>query len=276
MSDAKFGEFPLFAFTDVGSFALQAGRQTLYASIIPINCDKIINPNTLPINCGIIYITERGVHLLAARGDNLTSEASTLISSPIHGKDGRPPLDFLRTCQIMWPKEHNEVIFHNPDNDSDIAYVFNLDAGYWSTRTLVGTKINTDEMVAENSIYDLTHEDISKTLAGSFSTRPIKLGNIEFKRLETIAPRMSSGDKDFASHIHLTGSVDGTNYMTLREHDLEIEAHKVNPFTLRRTPFSAKYFKYHMFMEPKQGDTFNPSITYIDFEWYIKFRRRMR
>lgn len=276
MSDAKFGEFPLFAFTDEGIFALQAGSETLYASIIPINYDKIINPNTLAINGGIIYITERGVHLLAARGDKLTSEASTLISSPIHGKDGRPPLDFLRDCQIMWPKEHNEVIFHNPDNDSDIAYVFNLDAGYWSTRTLVGTKINTDEMVAENSIYDLTHEDTSKTLAGSFSTRPIKLGNIEFKRLETIVPRMSSGDKAFASHIHLTGSVDGTNYMTLREHDIEIEAPKVNPFTLRRTPFSAKYFKYHMVMEPVEGETFNPSITHIDFEWYTKFQRRMR
>lgn len=276
MSDAKFGEFPLFAFTDEGIFALQAGSETLYASIIPINYDKIINPNTLAINGGIIYITERGVHLLAARGDKLTSEASTLISSPIHGKDGRPPLDFLRDCQIMWPKEHNEVIFHNPDNDNNIAYVFNLDAGYWSTRTLVGTKINTDEMVTENSIYDLTHEDISKALAGSFSTRPIKLGNIEFKRLETIAPRMSSGDKVFASHIHLTGSVDGTNYMTLREHDIEIEAHKVNPFTLRRTPFSAKYFKYHMVMEPVEGETFNPSITHIDFEWYTKFQRRMR
>lgn len=276
MSDAKFGEFPLFAFTDEGIFALQAGSETLYASIIPINYDKIINPNTLAINGGIIYITERGVHLLAARGDKLTSEASTLISSPIHGKDGRPPLDFLRDCQIMWPKEHNEVIFHNPDNGNGIAYVFNLDAGYWSTRTLVGTKINTDEMVSENSIYDLTHEDTSKPLVGAIVTRPIKLGNVEFKRLETIAPRMSSGDETVMSHVHLTGSVNGTDYMTLREHEIELEPHKVNPFTLRRTPFSAKYFKYHMFMEPEMGETFNPSITHIDFEWYTKFQRRMR
>ena len=269
MSDAKFGEFPLYAFTEEGIFALQAGSETLYASVIPINYDKIINPNTLAINGAIIYITEEGVHML-------TNKGAQLISSPIHGSDGRPPLDFLRTCQIIWPKEHNEVIFHNPDNDNDIAYVFNIDAGYWSTRTLVGTKINTDEMVAGNSIYDLTHEDTSKTLEVAIVTRPIKLGNVEFKRLDTIVPRMSSGDETVMSHVHLTGSVNGTDYMTLREHEIEIEPHKVNPFTLRRTPFSAKYFKYHMFMEPEKGETFNPSITHIDFEWYTKFQRRMR
>ena len=278
MSDAKFGEFPLFAFTEEGIFALQAGSETLYASIIPINYDKIINPNTLAINGGIIYITERGVHLLSARGDKLTSEASTLISSPIHGKDGRPPLVFLRTCQIMWPKEHNEVIFHNPYNDSDIAYVFNLDAGYWSTRTLVGTKINTDEMVAENNIYDLTHEDTSKPLEGVIVTRPIKLGNIEFKRADTIIPRMTTGSSSIEFQLSVQGSVDGSTYHPLRAvPSMELDANKVNPIVIRRTPFSAKYFKLSFGLGPMRGeDSFDPSITHIDFEWYTKFQRRMR
>jgi hypothetical protein len=269
MSDAKFGEMPLYAFTTEGIFALQAGSETLYSNVIPINYDKIINPNTLAINGAIVYITEKGVHLL-------TNQGTQVISAPIHDSAGMPPLDFLRSCKIIYPKQYNEIVLLNETDKEGVAYVYNLDAGYWSTRDLKGFKLNTDELYLGNTIYDLADEDESKALAMTITTRPIKLGNIEFKRLETIAPRMSSGDKDFASHIHLTGSVDGTNYMTLREHDLEIEAHKVNPFTLRRTPFSAKYFKYHMFMEPKQGETFNPSITHIDFEWYIKFRRRMR
>jgi hypothetical protein len=269
MSDAKFGEMPLYAFTTEGIFALQAGGETLYSNVIPINYDKIINPNTLAINGAIVYITEKGVHLL-------TSQGTQVISTPIHDSAGMPPLDFLRSCKIIYPKQYNEIVLLNETDKEGVAYVYNLDAGYWSTRDLEGFKLNTDELYLGNTIYDLADEDESKALAMTITTRPIKLGNIEFKRLETIAPRMSSGDKVFASHIHLTGSVDGTNYMTLREHDLEIEAHKVNPFTLRRTPFSAKYFKYHMFMEPKQGETFNPSITHIDFEWYIKFRRRMR
>lgn len=276
MSDAKFGEFPLFAFTEEGIFALQAGSETLYASITPINYDKIINPNTLAINGGIIYITERGVHLLAARGDKLTSEASTLISSPIHGKDGRPPLDFLRTCQIMWPKEHNEVIFHNPDNGEEIAYVFNLDAGYWSTRSLKGTKINTDEMVDSNAIYDLTHEDVSKTLAGAISTRPIKLGNVEFKRADTIIPRLSTGSTSSILSFNALGSVDGSKFHPLRKCNLQLEPNKVNPIVIRRTPFSAKYFKFIFGLDHSRGVPYSTAITHIDMEWYTKFQRRMR
>ena len=276
MSDAKFGEFPLFAFTEEGIFALQAGSGTLYASIIPINYDKIINPNTLAINGGIIYITERGVHLLSARGDKLTSEASTLISSPIHGKDGRPPLDFLRTCQIMWPKEHNEVIFHNPDNGEEIAYVFNLDAGYWSTRSLKGTKINTDEMVDSNTIYDLTHEDVSKTLAGAISTRPIKLGNVEFKRADTIIPRLNTGNTSSILAFYALGSVDGSKFHPLRKCTLQLEPNKVNPIVIRRTPFSAKYFKFIFGLDHSRGVPYSTAITHIDMEWYTKFQRRMR
>ena len=268
MSDAKFGEFPLFAFTEEGIFALQAGSTTLYASIIPINYDRIINPNTLAINGGIIYITERGVHLLSARGDKLTSEASTLISSPIHDKDGRPPLDFLRTCQIMWPKEHNEVIFHNPENGGEVAYVYNLDAGYWSTRSLKGTKLNTDEMVAENSIYDLTHEDNTKMLGSEIITRPIKLGNVELKRLETIIPRMTSGDVA-DGYIQFNGIVRTMDPMPLRS----IRAPWNNPLIIRRTPFSAKYFTMQMRVF---SSNYNLAITHIDFEWYRKFQHRMR
>ena len=268
MSDAKFGEFPLFAFTDEGIFALQAGSTTLYASIIPINYDKIINPNTLAINGGIIYITERGVHLLSARGDKLTSEASTLISSPIHDKDGRPPLDFLRTCQIMWPKQHNEVIFHNPDNGGDIAYVYNLDAGYWSTRSLTGTKLNTDEMVDDNTIYNLADEDESKVLGSEIITRPIKLGNVELKRLETIIPRMTSGDVT-DGYIQFNGIVRTMVPMPLRS----IRAPWDNPLIIRRTPFSAKYFTMQMRVF---SSNYNLAFTHIDFEWYRKFQHRMR
>ena len=268
MSDAKFGEFPLFAFTDEGIFALQAGSETLYASIIPINYDKIINPNTLAINGGIIYITERGVHLLAARGDKLTSEASTLISSPIHDKDGRPPLDFLRTCQIMWPKQQNEVIFHNPDNGGEIAYVFNLDAGYWSTRSLKGTKINTDEMVDGNTIYNLAAEDETKRPTCNIITRPIKLGNVEFKRLETIIPRMNAEGISGRSNIGLSGAVKPNEYMSLRV----ATAPWPDPLIFRRTPFSAKYFKMSLTADALPSF----SITHIDFEWYRKFQHRMR
>jgi hypothetical protein len=270
MSDAKFGEMPLYAFTTEGIFALQAGAQTLYSNVIPINYDKIINPNTLAINGAIAYITEKGVHLL-------TNQGTQVISTPIHDKSNRPPIDFLKVCKMIYPKEHNEIVLLNENSPTGVAYVYNLEAEYWSTRDLKGIKLNTDELYCDKTLYDLANEDESKALPAEIITRPIKLGDVEFKRLETIIPRMATNDKMVVFAMDVDGSVDGYSYSELRKViDEELESHRVNPITLRRTPFSAKYFKCHMLMEPQQGESFNPSITHIDFEWYRKLRHRMR
>lgn len=269
IGDEKVGSLPLYVFTTEGIFALRAGESTLYAAVNPINYDKIINPNTLAINGAVVYITEKGVHLLSEQG-------TAVISTPIHTADGMPPLHFLRTCKILWPKQYNEIVLHNETMDK--AYVFNLDSGYWSTRTLNGTKLNTDELVYGDSIYDLADEDEKQCLNASIHTRPIKLGNVEFKRLETIIPRMNTGNHNFMLDMAVTGSVDGSLYQNLRLIDnMEMDSDKVNPLVLRRTPYSAKYFEMVMELTPladKGG--FSPSITHIDFEWYTRFMRRMR
>lgn len=270
MPEMKVGEMPLYAFTEEGIFALIAGSETLYARVSPINYDRIINPNTLAINGAIVYITEKGVHLLSNQG-------TQVISTPINDKTNIPPLDFLRTCKLIRSKEYNEIILHNEGNTEGIAYVFNLDAGYWSTRDLKGVKLNTDEIYDNNVIYDLANEDESKALACSIETRPIKLGNVEFKRLETIIPRMAPNDNGLTLSAEIEGSVDGSSYIPLRSIDhLFIESNKVNPITIRRTPFSAKYFKMSYNLEPTGNDKFNPTFSHIDIEWYSKLRHRMR
>lgn len=264
MHEMKVGELPLYVFTEEGIYALIAGSETLYASVAAINYDKIINPNTLAINGAIVYITEKGVHLL-------TSAGTQVISQPIHDENGMPPLDFLRECKIIWPKQYNEIVLLKEDEYT--AYVYNLDSSYWSTRTLKGTKLNTDELYADNTIYDLEDEDESMTLHASILTRPIKLGNVEFKRAETIIPRMNMGSQPAEVVFNINGSVNGTDYMPLRHHTLEIEAWKNNPIVIRRTPFSAKYFEVELRLS---GNPLTTAITHIDFEWYQRFRHRMR
>jgi hypothetical protein len=266
IGDEKVGALPLYVFTTEGIYALRAGEETLYAAVNPVNYDKIINPNTLAINGGVVYITERGVHIISGEG-------SQLISTPIHKENGIPDIDFFRTCDLIYNQEYNEVMLSN----NGTAYIYSLDTGYWSTRELKGNKINTEEIVHTNAIYNLTDEDETKALPMTIATRPIKLGNLEFKRLETIIPRMSSNNHTTMLSLNADGSVDGCNYLPLRNiSDLEVEPHKVNPITLRRVPFSAKYFKVSISMEPTSDEPHDPSITNIDFEWYRKFYHRMR
>lgn len=271
MHEMKVGELPLYAFTEEGIFALVAGAETLYASVAAINYDKIINPNTLAINGAIAYITEKGVHLL-------TTSGTQVISTPIHNKDNTPPLDFLRVCKMIYPKEHNEIVLLNEKSIAGVAYVYNLDAGYWSTRDLKGIKLNTDELYYDNTLYDLANEDESKALPVEIITRPIKLGDVEFKRLETIIPRMATTTEDVLMDMYVDGSVDGKYYRPLRKlQAFNIDPDSVNPVVLRRTPFSAKYFTCKMQLDVAPDETtFNASITHIDFEWYRKLRHRMR
>lgn len=269
MPEMKVGEMPLYVFTTEGIFALIAGQNTLYASVAAINYDKIINPNTLAINGAIVYITEKGVHLL-------TTQGTQVISTPINDKANRPPLDFLRSCKLIYPKERNEIILHNETLGKGVAYIYNLDAGYWSTRDLKGYKLNTDELyTVNNNIYDLANEDESIGLPMSFVTRPMKLGNIEFKRLETIIPRLATGEHPIEFKMSVEGSVDGSTYMPMRSANVDFEANKVNPITLRRTPFSAKYIKMMFDISPVE-ENYNPSFSHIDIEWYRKLPHRMR
>lgn len=260
IGDEQVGALPLYVFSTEGIFALRAGVSTLYAAVNPINYDKIINPSTLAINGAIIYITEKGVHLL-------TNAGSTVISSPIHGIDGTPPLDFLRNCTLLHPKQYNEVILYK---EGSAAYIYNLDNDYWSTRVLDGVKINTDELVTSSGIiYDISKEDVTQNLDCNIATRPIKLGNVEFKRLETIIPRVQD-DKKAPYRMRITGSVDKVNTVILRDGTSSATS---GPLVFRRTPFSAKYFNV-MVTRPAQTGTF--AITHIDFEWYSRFGHRMR
>lgn len=273
IGDEQVGALPLYVFTEEGIYALRAGETTLYSAVNPINHDRIINPSTISVNGAVAYITEKGVHIL-------TGEGSKVISTPIHGADGIPDIDFLKSCVFLAPKQFNEIVLL--DNIADTHYVYNLDYGYWSTRELEGGKINTDELVDNNTgiIYDLNDEDEDVALDCIITTRPIKLGNVDYKRLETIIPRINSGDDGFEYTLNIEGSSDGKTYNGFFDSERglsdSVGAKQNNPIVIRRAPFSAKYFMLTLRLTPINEELFSPSITHIDFEWYSRFSRRMR
>lgn len=264
IADEKTGDLPLLVFTDEGIFALRAGTETLYARTDVINYDRIINPNTIAVNGGVIYITEKGVHLLVGR-------ESSVISTPIHDINGKPPIAFLRGCKLILSKQYNEVMFFNESAEDGRAYVYNVSNGYWSTRNMTGKKLNTDELVAGNLILDASEEvEVeSPSNIASFITRPIKLGDVEYKRLETIIPRMTADNCSWDIAIDASRT-SPSQWEMLRYANYFSHPHR--PAIIRRTPFSAKYFRFAL----TKGEGTGFSITHFDVEWYKKIRRRMR
>lgn len=265
MHEMKIGELPLYVFTEEGIFALQAGANTLYASVVPVNHDKIINPNTLAINNALVYATERGIHML--RGSE-----NVIISTPIH-TNGIVPIDVFKTCTFINPKGYNELVVLRSDGSG--AYIYNLDSGYWSTRELSGWKLNTDELAYGDGVYDITNEVEDKCLTPQIITRPIKLGTLEYKRIETMIPRIQRTPKTtYGFNCQLLdkwnqGKGNQMGMYTLDQSGL--------PIGIRRTGSSSQYFTFR-FVSTGYDVNIGPdfSISHIDFEWYERFRRRLR
>lgn len=270
MHEMKIGELPLYVFTEEGIFALQAGANTLYASVVPVNHDKIINPNTLAINNALVYATERGIHML--RGSE-----NVIISTPIH-KNGIVPIDVFKTCTFINPKAYNELVVLRSDGSG--AYIYNLDSGYWSTRELSGWKLNTDELVTRNSgyftIYNLTNEVEDECQTPQIITRPIKLGTLEYKRVETMIPRIQRNpETTYGFKCQLLDKWNQGKGNQMGEYTLDQSG--LLPIGIRRTGSSSQYFTFR-FVSTDYYVNIGPdfSISHIDFEWYERFRRRMR
>lgn len=263
MSDAKFGEFPVYVFTKEGIFAMQSGTETLYSAIIPINYDVVINPNTLAVNGAVLYFTDKGLHAL-------TNQGAQLLSAPLHTSENRIP-EWMRTTQMVYLPEWNEVLCADLPNRK--AYVFSLDSKVWSTRDIPeGYILNNDELVASDDymIYNLRNEKEQgeKSVAVTISTRPIKLGSMELKRAETIIVRFECATEQTLL-VEVEGSVDTQHWQTLRE----LENVKTNKdIIIRRTPCSVKYLKFGI-----RGEvTDDIRILAFEVEYYNRWMRKMR
>lgn len=262
MSDAKFGEFPVYVFTKEGIFAMQSGTETLYAAIVPINYDVAINPNTLAVNGAVLYFTDKGLHAL-------TNQGAQLLSAPLHTSNNRIP-EWMRTTQMVYLPEWNEVLCTDLPNRK--AYVFSLDSKVWSTRDIPeGYILNNDELVAtDDMIYNLRNEKEQgeKSIAVTISTRPIKLGSIELKRAETIIVRFECATEQ-TLNVKVEGSVDTQHWQTLRE----LENVKTNKdIIIRRTPASVKYLRFSI-----RGEvTDDIRILAFEVEYYHRWMRKMR
>ena len=216
MSDAKFGEMPLYVFTQEGIYAMQSGQDNvLYSAVIPINYDRIINPQTLAVNYNIVYITREGVKSLSAQTTSLLSEA-------INGPNNIPLLDYLQSANLYHHKPYNEIIVHNPNYD--YAYIYAVNGGYWSTRDLRGVKLDSERLYIGDSgvhrILSLAQHENNEARPISIRTRPLKFGNHEFKRLETFIARMRAVP-GAAVVIRFYGSNDRVNWALMREVEFE-------------------------------------------------------
>jgi hypothetical protein len=243
----------------------------LYGAIVPLNYDKIINPNTLAVNYNVLYITDRGVHALY-------SHEATLISEPIIDSANRPLLNFLRTAQMAYQHKYGEVIiFNEAAKIYHHAYTFSLGSKVWATRDWhesgeVRRVLNNGKMISQDEygsifFYDINNEESPEKSSFRLASRPIKFNTQEFKRIETMVTRLQASTAEYLD-IKIEGSNDLVNWATLRDTTTQT----ASDINIRRTPCSCRYFRVSINCTTKS----DVAIMGFDFEYYHRFLHRLR
>lgn len=208
LSPSQFGQFPLYAFTDEGVWALGVSDTGTFKPSQPFTYDVCINPASITrLDNTVLFVTDRGIiHVSGSEAqcisDNIFAEhpfdvlglpcIDQLHSKLGHGTDTCLPvkafLGFLAGCRMVYDYIHQRIIVFNPTTTTSngvttqnytYAYVFSLKSRMWGMMySNLDYSVNSypDALAVTKAnklvSFRTTDETISK---GLFVTRPLKL-----------------------------------------------------------------------------------------------------
>lgn len=289
LSQGQFGQFPLYAFTSEGVWALEVGSSGSYAARQPITRDVCTTPGSITqIDSAVLFATDRGIMLISG---SQTSCISTVIDSDnpfrplsLPGMDAfrellavgddacldiKPFSVFLSNCGMVYDYVHQRIYVFSPIHS--YAYVYSLESKMWGmVRSKISHAINSyPESLAVDSggnLVSFSQVDDSKfsTLNSQLLiTRPLKLGAPDI--LKTISSMIQRGH--FAGgHVRcaLYGSRDLFSWHLIRSS----QDHFLRAF--RGSPY--KYFRIVLLCNLGQDE----SLSGCSVEFMPRFTNRLR
>lgn len=210
LSQGQYGQFPLYAFTTDGVWALQTAENGLYSSIHAVTRDVCINPASVTqTDNAVIFATARGIIVLSGASATCISDpirnagAPALAQLPgigalLHFYDGSadnltfmPFGTFIKDCRIIYDYANRRLIVFHPE--APYAYVYAIDDSQWGMLyARITSAVNSyPDAIAMNgsSIIDMgqSETDVSKAF---IVTRPFKFGNPGvMKSVDTVIQR---------------------------------------------------------------------------------------
>lgn len=212
LSQGQFGQFPLYAFTTEGVWAMEVSAQGTYSAKQPITRDVCINPDSITqIDSAVLFATDRGIMLISGSqtqciSDSLNSDTPfDVLSLPCmeklhemlgHENDSCFPIapfsEFLSSCGIIYNYVHQRIFVFSQKHS--YAYVYSLKSKQWGMvySNLTKTVNSYSEALAIDSsgnLIDFSKES-EKMMPGLIVTRPIKLGEADIlKTVDTVIQR---------------------------------------------------------------------------------------
>lgn len=214
LSQGQFGDFPLYAFTTEGVWALELSSTGTYSARQPVTRDVCINADSITqLDSSVIFATDRGIMLIEGSqtvcltdilmGDSFLPAASlpdidkvaALAGFTLADISHMPFIDFIKASRSIYDYTHQRIIFYYPDNTAcTYAYAYSLKSKEWGMmQSAVAYDVNSypDAIAAlsDGSIvnFSLADGDCYNNLLVS---RPFKLDTPDIlKTIDTVIQR---------------------------------------------------------------------------------------
>ncbi|MDE6346434.1 MAG: hypothetical protein K2L55_07185 [Muribaculaceae bacterium] len=218
LSQGQFGQFPLYAFTTEGVWALELSVAGTFIARQPITRDVCINPGAITqIDSGVIFPTDRGLMLISGSQTQCISEPInsitpvTLLDLPQFGEhllskftptdpvDDRlmplPPLtSLLKDCGMTYDYINQRIVLFFPN--LPYSYIFSLKSQSWGMmyatfKRALNSYPDALAVSLDNKIVDLSRPaDATAPVRGLLVSRPLKLDAADIlKTVDTVIQR---------------------------------------------------------------------------------------
>lgn len=214
LSQGQFGQFPLYAFTSEGVWALEVSSTGTYTAKQPITRDVCRNSNAVTqLDSAVIFPTDRGIMLLSGSQVQCISEAinseypfdvrklpgfeklhNMLNHKPSTDKclPTLPFSEFLKQCQMIYDYVHQRIIVYAPN--ITYAYVLSLKTKQWGMMfSNITSHLNAYPEAlavdANNNVLNFSVQN-AEAVKCLYVTRPLKLeaANV-LKTIDTLIQR---------------------------------------------------------------------------------------
>ncbi len=199
LSQGQFGQFPLYAFTTEGVWALEVSSTGSYSARQPITRDVCINPAGITqLDSAVLFPTDRGIMLISGSqttciSDSINSQHpfdATLLPgfTRLHDMLGHEPdtdkclptlpfTEFLNKCQMIYDYVHQRVIVYAPS--ITYAYVYSLKTQQWGMIfSNIASHLNSypDALAVDNgnAVINFSEPNTGQVKC-LYTTRPLKL-----------------------------------------------------------------------------------------------------
>lgn len=286
LSQGQFGQFPLYAFTSEGIWALEVANDGSFSSKQPITRDVCNNPGSITqIDTAVLFTSERGIMLIQGSesicisdilndksfdvstlkgADQLVQMAGFKIG---HFKHSRF-LEYIKDCNMAYDYMNQRIVVFN--KKYLYAYVWSIQYKTWSMiasnfDSVVNSYPDSYIMTNENTLVNIsnTNDGNLEKNQGIIITRPIKLGSADlFKTVDSCIHRGTFANGHVKTAIY--GSRDLINWYLISSS----KNHYLRGF--RGTPF--KYFRFVIITEFDSGESLSGTSISFNYRQNNKLR----